>query len=121
LVSLSPGADGVAHGRLYLDDGESQPPTPHRDVEIFANGGKRGGKLRLVSEGTYVSQTKVQKVVILINDGHDGQRVGPAVQEVWVKGQTWDSWTWDGKLGKLVVERIGIDLNESSVDAIDWR
>ncbi|KAF9779894.1 glycosyl hydrolases family 31-domain-containing protein [Thelephora terrestris] len=121
LVSLSPGADGVARGRLYLDDGESQPPTPHRDVEIFANGGRRGGKLRLVSEGTYVSQTKVQKVVILINDGHDGQKAGPAVQEVRVKGQTWDSWTWDGKLGKLVVESVGIDLNESTVDAIDWR
>lgn len=121
LVSLSPGTDGVAHGKLYLDDGESQPPTPHREVEILAESGGYGGRLRLFSEGTYVSQTKLQKVVVLINKVDYEQEVGPGVKEVRVGGETWNSWSWDGKLGKLVVEKIGIDLNELTIDAIDWR
>lgn len=121
LVSLSPGTVGVAHGKLYLDDGESQPPTPHREVQIFAEGGRHGGKLRLLNEGAYISQAKLQKVVILINDVDREQEAGPDVQEVRVRGETWDSWSWDGKLGKLVVERTGIDLNELTINAIDWR
>ena len=120
LVSLSPGTDGIAHGKFYLDDGESQPPTPYREIEIFAEGGRHGGKLRLISEGTYMCQTRLQKVVVLVNDAH-GEQEGPDVTEVRVRGKTWKSWSWDGKLGKLVIERAGIDMNELTLDAISWR
>ena len=122
LVSLSPGTDGDAQGKVYLDDGESRPPTPHREVEIFAEGGRHGGRIRFVGEGTYVSQPKLQKVVILVNDDHDEeQEAGSGVTEVWVGGKTWESWSWDGKLGELVVERVGIDLNGQTLDTIGWR
>ena len=120
LVSLSPGADGVARGKLYIDDGESQPPTPYREVEIFAEGGRHGRKIRFVGKGTYISQAKLQKVVVLVNDVEGEQEVGPGVTEVRVRGKAWKSWSWDGKLGKLVVERAGIDLNESTLDEIVW-
>jgi len=118
LVSLSPGTDGNARGMVYLDDGESQPPTPYREVEIFAEGGRHGGKIRFAGEGTYVSQPKLQKVVILVNDE---QEEGSGVTEVWVGGRTWGSWSWDGKLRELVVERVGIDLNGPTLDTIGWR
>lgn len=115
---MSPGAEGVAHGKLYLDDGESQPPTPYREVEIFAEGGRHGGKLRFVSKGTYMSQTKLQKVFVLVNGE---QEVGPGVTEVWVRGKTWESWSWDGRLGMLTVEGVGIDMNEFTLEAVSWR
>jgi alpha-glucosidase len=120
LVSLSPGADGVARGKLYLDDGESQPPTPHREVEILAEGGRHGGKLHFSCKGTYMSQSKFQKVVILVNDVYGEQEDGPGVTGVRLGGEIWESWSWDGKLGKLVVERVGIDLNEATLDSISW-
>lgn len=121
VVSLSPGTDGVAHGRLYLDDGESQPPTPYREIEIFAEGGRYGGKLRLVSEGTYITQAKLQKVVVLVNDVYGEERVGSGVTEVRVGGKTWKSWSWDGTLGKLIVEKVEVDLGELTLETIDWR
>jgi alpha-glucosidase len=120
LVSLSPGSDGVARGKLYLDDGESQPPTPHREVEILVERSRGGGRLWFIGEGSYVSQTKLQKVVVLVNDYHGEQETGSGVTEVRVRGETWKSWSWDGNLGKLVIERAGIDLNELTLDTISW-
>lgn len=120
LVSLSPGTDGVAHGKVYLDDGESQPPTPYREVEIFAEGGRQGGKLRFVSKGTYVSQEKLQKVVVLVNDVYGEREVSPGVTEVRVGDKIWKSWSWDETLEKLVVEGVGIDLNEPTLEEISW-
>ena len=119
VVSLSPGTDGSAHGKVYLDDGESLPPTPYREVEIFAEGGRHGGKIRFVGEGTYVSQPKLQKVVVLINDVSGGEHKG--IKKVWVGGKTWKSWSWDGKLGELVIEKLGIDLNGSTLSTIGWQ
>ena len=121
LVSLSSGTDGIARGKIYLDDGESLPPTPYREVEILAEGGRYGGKLQFASKGTYVSLTKLEEVVILVNDHYGEQEVGPGVTEVRVGGEAWKSWSWDWKLGKLVVERTGIDLNKLTLDSISWR
>ena len=121
LVSLSPGTDGVAQGKVYLDDGESLPPTPYREVKIFAEGGRRGGKIRLLGEGTYVSEPKLQRVVVLVNNVHGGEGADYGVTEVRVGGETWKSWTWDEKLGKLVVESVGIDLNGLTLDTISWQ
>ena len=121
LISLSPGTDGVAHGKVYFDDGESLPPTPYREIEIFAEGGRHGGKIRFVGDGTYVSRPKLQRVVVLVNDVRGKQEAGSDVTEVRVGGETWESWSWDGKLGKLVVERVGIDLGKPAPDTISWR
>ena len=121
LVSLSPGTDGVARGKVYLDDGESLPPTPYREVEIFAEGGRHGGKIRFIGEGTYVPQSKLQKVVVLVNDVRGEQGADSGVTEVQVGGEIWKSWSWDGKLGKLVVEDAGIDLNGMILDTISWQ
>ena len=121
LVSLSPGADGDARGKVYLDDGESVPPTPYREVEIFVEGGRHGGEIRFVSEGAYVSQPKLQKVVVLVNDVHDEQEASSGVTEVWVRGEAWKLWSWDGKLGELVIERVGIELNGLNLGTIGWR
>jgi len=120
LVSLSPGTDGVAYGKVYLDDGESLPPTLYREVRIFAEGGRLGGKIRFVGEGTYMSQQKLQKVTILVNDARDKQGAGSGVTEVRVGDRTCKSWTWDGNLGKLVVENTGVDLNGLTLDTISW-
>lgn len=121
LVSLSPGTDGAARGKVYLDDGESLPPTPYREVKIFAEGGRHGGKIRFLGEGTYVSKPKLHKVVVLVNDAHGEEGADSGVTEVQVGGEIWKSWTWDGKLGKLVVESAGIDLNGLTLDTISWR
>lgn len=122
LISLSPETDGVAYGRVYLDDGESQPPTPYREVSVFAEGGRYGGGVRFVCEGTYVPQVKLQKVTVLVNDVRGEQGFpGPGITEVRVGGETWRSWSWDGKLGRLVIEKVGIDLGELTPDAINWR
>lgn len=120
LVSLSAGTNGVAHGKVYLDDGESLPPTPYREVQIFAEGGRRGGNIRFVGEGSYVSQQKLQKVVILVNDVHDEQGADSGITEVRVGDEICKSWTWDGKLGELVVENAGIGLNGLTLDTISW-
>jgi len=119
LVSLSPGTDGYARGKVYLDDGESMPPTPYREIEIFAEGGRRGGKVWFVGEGTYVSQPRLQRVIILVNDV-DGEQVDSGVTKVWVGAKAWKAWRWDGKLGKLVVEGAGVELNGSTLDTISW-
>ena len=121
LVSLSPGTDGIARGKVYLDDGESLPPTPYREVKIFAEGGRHGGKIWFLGEGTYLSQQKLQTVVILVNNVHGEEGAGSGVTEVRVGGEIWKSWAWDGKLGKLVVERAGIDLNGLTLDTISWQ
>jgi len=121
LVSLSPGTDGVARGKVYLDDGESLPPTPYREVKIFVEGGRDGGKIWFHGEGTYVSEPKLQRVVVLVNDVHGGEGADSGVTEVRVGGEIWKSWTWDGKLGKLVVESAGIDLNGLTLDTISWQ
>jgi len=121
LVSLSPGTDGDAQGKVFLDDGESQPPTPYREVKVFAKGGRHGGEIRFVGEGTYASQPKLQKVIILVNDDCGEPEAGTGVTEVRVGGRSWGSWSWDGKVGKLVVEKVGIDLNGLTLDTIGWR
>ena len=121
LVSLSPGTDGNARGKVYLDDGESLPPTPYLEVEVFAEGGRHGGKIRFVSEGTYVSQPRLQKVVILVNDAYDEQEAGSDITEVWVRGEAWKFWSWDEKLGELVIERLEIEINELSLGTIGWK
>lgn len=121
LVSLSPGTDGVARGKVYLDDGESLPPTPYREVEIFAEGGRHGGKIWFLGEGTHVSRSKLQKVIVLVNDVRGEQGGDSGVTEVRVGGETWKLWTWDEKLGKLVIESAGIDLNGLALDTISWR
>jgi alpha-glucosidase len=47
LVHLTP--NGTAGGTAYLDDGESMPPTPFRDIKFEAS----GGKLTIKSVGDY--------------------------------------------------------------------
>lgn len=116
LVSLSPGTEGVARGKVYLDDGESLPPTPYREIEIFAENGRDGGKIWFAGEGTYVSQSKLQSVVVLVNEGG-----GSGITEVRVGDEIWKLWHWDEKDGKLVIESVGIDLNGLTVDTISWR
>ena len=116
LVSLSPGTDGDARGKVYFDDGESLPPTPYREVEIFAESGRDGGKIWFAGEGTYVPQSKLRTVVVLVNEGG-----GSGITEVRVGDEIWKLWHWDEKLGKLVIESVGIDLNGLTVDTISWR
>lgn len=116
LVSLSPGTDGAAQGKVYFDDGESLPPTPYREIEIFAEGGRDGGKIWFAGEGTYMPQSKLQTVVVLANGGENS-----GITEVRVGDEIWKWWQWDEKLGKLVIESVGIDLNGLTVDTISWR
>ena len=61
-------------------------------------------------------QSKLQSVVVLVNEGRNS-----GITEVRVGDEIWKLWHWDEKLGKLVIESVGIDLNGLTVDTISWR
>jgi alpha-glucosidase len=103
LVHLTP--NGTASGTAYLDDGESQPPTPFRDVEFEAS----SGQLVIRSVGDYHATNKLAEITVLMNG-----KSADDVSSVRVNGKDLESWTWDKLKGELVVRELAIDLNEDT-------
>jgi alpha-glucosidase len=109
LVHLT--TSGTASGKAYMDDGETLPPTPYRDVYFEAC----YGKVLIWSEGDYEIYNKLTEVVILVNDWS-----GPWSKVSWVQvdGQDKKCWTWDCVKGELMLNLLSVDLNKGA--EITW-
>ncbi|KAI0668766.1 glycosyl hydrolases family 31-domain-containing protein [Trametes maxima] len=94
-------ADGYAFGTVYLDDGESVPPTPNTTLTITAS---KGAVTIRPRGGFYISQ-KLKEITVL-----GAGRTKPS--EVVVNGKKVSGWQFDKEVEKLVIGEIGgLDLN----------
>ena len=96
LISLP--ADGVAFGTAYFDDGESLPPTPHRDVRFDVS----KGRIVFSSSGAFAVGPKLESVTVLGTQKPKSVAVG---------GKAVRSWEYFSAQQKLVVSGLNIDLN----------
>ena len=103
LVSVT--ADGYASGHVYFDDGESIPPTPHRDVRFVVG----EGTVVIESSGSFHVEPRLDSLVVL------GVR-RPSV--VTVQGGRVNGWSYVGGLQKLVLHGLNVDLNDRAT--IEW-
>jgi len=108
LVHLS--ANGTASGKAYMDDGESQPPTPYRELEFAA----ADGKVKIKTSGKYHVENKLSEITVLLN-GEFASSLG----EVTVENKSWPSFSWDSGKGKLVIHGLDLDLNTART--ISWK
>jgi alpha-glucosidase len=103
---ISQAADGYAFGTAYVDDGESVPPTPHRNLQFHAT----TGELKIASDGTFSIEQKLETVTILGTARPNGISVG---------GKAANSWQYLEEQQKLVITGLAVDLND--VTTISWR
>ncbi|KAI0668774.1 glycosyl hydrolases family 31-domain-containing protein [Trametes maxima] len=94
-------ADGYAFGTVYLDDGESVPPTPNTTLTITAS----KGAVTIRPRGGFYILQKLKEITVL-----GVGRTKP--NEVVVNGKRVSSWQFDTEVEKLVIGEIGgLDLN----------
>ena len=105
---VSQASDGYAFGSVYLDDGESLPPTPSRTIKFSVS----AGELRIESSGTYEVNPKLESVTIL-------GAAEPSEVSVGDKGLSAQSWKYDGSKMELTVNGLSVDLNDATV--IQWK
>ena len=98
---VSQAADGSAFGSAYFDDGESIPPTPHRDVMFHAT----NGSLKISGSGTFSVQQKLESVTVLGTEKPTG---------VSMNGKTVESWEYLEAQQKVVISGLTVDLNVAS-------
>ena len=99
-------ANGYAFGHTYFDDGESVPPTPHRNVQFFVG----TGLIRVESSGSFEVKPKLVSLTVL------GTNRPTMVK---VRGKEVLDWNYDDALQKLVVSRLNIDLNVPEI--VEWQ
>ncbi|RPD56306.1 hypothetical protein L226DRAFT_469159 [Lentinus tigrinus ALCF2SS1-7] len=105
---VSQAADGYAFGTVYIDDGETVPPTPNTTLTITA----RTGAVSLHPSGTYHISQQLSNVTVL---GVGGRAPG----EVSVNGRKVTGWNFDAALKKLTVGDMDVDLNHPVV--VSWK
>lgn len=110
LVHLTP--NGTASGKAYMDDGESLPPTPFKEIEFSAS----NGKVEMKITGDYHVQNKLAEVTVLIN-GYNGS-ASRSVSSVTVAEKKWTSFAWDAQKGELMIKSLKLDLNEATM--LSW-
>lgn len=93
-----------------MDDGESLPPTPFRELEFAAS----EGKVEIKVTGEYQVQNKLAEITVLIN----GASAAGNVSSVTVEEQEWKSFDWDAKKGELVIKGLSLDLNNATT--VSW-
>ncbi|KIP03529.1 glycoside hydrolase family 31 protein [Phlebiopsis gigantea 11061_1 CR5-6] len=98
-------ADGYASGHAYFDDGESLPPTAHRDVLFFVS----EGKMVVESSGSFDVEPRLESLVVL------GVKRPSTVM---VQGGRADGWSYTDGLQKLVLSDLNVDLNGRAT--IEW-
>jgi alpha-glucosidase len=101
LVSLD--SRHQAFGTAYLDDGESYPPGPSRELTITAS----VGEVRIKGRGTFHVDQELDEVTVL------GAFARP--QSVSMNGKGVRSWDYFARRNKLVVRGLGVDLNQPVV------
>ncbi|KAI0329127.1 hypothetical protein GY45DRAFT_1325358 [Cubamyces sp. BRFM 1775] len=103
---VSQAADGYAFGTVYLDDGESVPPTPNSTLTITA----RKGEVVIRPSGDYEIAPALGKVVVL---GAASER--PSL--VSINGKDVRGWNFDASLQRLVISGLDVKLHQSVVIA----
>ena len=103
-------SNGTASDKAYMDDGESLPPTPYREVAFDVS----KGKLEIGGVGKYIVKQKLSEITVLINGASNKSQVG----SVSVGNEKWTKWSWDGQKGELVIKNLKIDLNSKST--VSW-
>ncbi|KAI0364938.1 hypothetical protein BV20DRAFT_1039183 [Pilatotrama ljubarskyi] len=93
-------ADGYAFGTVYLDDGESVPPTANTTLTISA----RKGAIAIRALGDFTVGPRLSRVTVL-----GAAKTSPA--EVVVNGEPDTSWVFDRDTERLVVSGLSLDLN----------
>ncbi|KAJ3552717.1 hypothetical protein NM688_g4009 [Phlebia brevispora] len=95
---VSQAADGYAFGDAYVDDGESQPPTPSRRLTFHAAKGRLTG----TGEGQFHIAQALHTVTIL---GTTEPRT------VAVNGEPVNDWQYTDATAELVISSLSLDLN----------
>ncbi|THG94552.1 hypothetical protein EW026_g6944 [Hermanssonia centrifuga] len=103
---VSQAADGYAFGTAYIDDGETIPPTPNRNLEFHA----RKGAVTISGNGSFDVKEKLDSITIL------GTAAPSAVS---VQGKEVHSWEHMQAQQKLVVTGLGLSLNDQIT--ISWK
>ncbi|KAI0641236.1 glycosyl hydrolases family 31-domain-containing protein, partial [Trametes meyenii] len=95
-------ADGYAFGTVYLDDGESVPPTPNTTLTITAS----KGTVTIRPRGDFYISQKLREITVL-----GAGRTAPG--KVVVNGKAVRGWKFDKGVEKLVITSgvCGLDLN----------
>ncbi|KAF8629789.1 hypothetical protein AX17_005568 [Amanita inopinata Kibby_2008] len=101
LVSLT--KSGTASGTAYLDDGESNPPGPNRELTIMA----ASNQVKINSNGSFQVGQKLDDITVL------GMTSRP--KSVQMNGKSVKDWTYYKQQGKLVASGLGADLNQHMV------
>ncbi|KAK2459580.1 hypothetical protein APHAL10511_008390 [Amanita phalloides] len=97
---VSQDSNGRAFGTAYLDDGESNPPGPSRELTVTA----ASGGVVIDGRGLFKVTQQLEKVTIL------GVRAHP--QSVAVNGKIVKGWKYSGKANELLINGLGADLNK---------
>jgi alpha-glucosidase len=97
--------DGYAFGHAYVDDGESTPPTPSRD--IYFRGAK--SQLKIESRGNFDIEPRLERITIL-------NIARP--RSVLVQGSKVYDWDYIDKQQKLSISGLEVSLNEEIV--VKW-
>ncbi|KAI0353239.1 hypothetical protein OH77DRAFT_1497460 [Trametes cingulata] len=101
-------ADGYAFGTVYLDDGESVPPTANTTLTISA----RKGAITVRALGDFAVVPRLSKVTVL--GAAKMSPRGVAINRQLVKG-----WHFDRDTERLVVSGLSLDLN-TPIDIV-WK
>ncbi|KAF8634099.1 hypothetical protein AX15_001067 [Amanita polypyramis BW_CC] len=96
---VSQDSNGHAFGTAYLDDGESYPPGPNRELTIMVS----SNAIHINSLGSYHVDQQLDDVTVL------GLLARP--RAVSVNGRDVQSWEYFVRQNKLVVHKLGTDLN----------
>ena len=96
-----------AFGTAYLDDGESYPPGPSRELTITS----AAGEVRIEVRGTFYVEQKLDEVTVL--------GVSTRPRSLWVNGKGVKSWDYSAQQYKLVARGLGVDLNQLAL--LKWK
>jgi len=107
VVHLTP--NGTASGKAYIDDGESLPPTPYREVEFDV----AEGKAEIKVTGDYTVKSKLVEITVLVNGA-----TGSSTALAKVGGKRVKEVFWDSRKGELVIKGLEIDLNKGAT--VSW-
>ncbi|KAF8344964.1 glycosyl hydrolases family 31-domain-containing protein [Amanita rubescens] len=105
LVSLD--TKNRAFGTAYLDDGESYPPGPSRELTITST----AGEVRIETRGAFHVEQQLDEVTVL--------GVSARPRSLWVNGKGVKSWDYSAQQHKLVARGLGVDLNQPAL--LKWK
>jgi len=97
---VSQDTNNCAFGTAYLDDGESYPPGPSRELTITST----ADEVRIETRGTFHVEQHLDEVTVL--------GVSARPRSVWVNGKDVQSWDYSARQYKLVARGLGVDLNQ---------